>query len=367
MSVRRLAVLTSFSGQGGVEKMIVNLLSAMAERGQPVDLLAVRAGDIPRGRLPDTVRLVDLGVRHTGTALIPLVRYLKGQDPAALLCAKDRAIRIGVMARLISGARCRLLGRLGTNLSAALQSRGPAERWLRQFPMRRLYPLADGVVAVSEGVAEDTARTTGIPRERIGVIRNPVISARLHRLADAVVDHPWFAPGQPPVVLGAGRVTRQKGFPVLLRAFARVRRERNCRLLILGEGRERGPLLTLAAELGIGDDVDLPGFVVNPYGFMKRAAVFVLSSAWEGSPNVLTEALALGRPVVSTDCPSGPSELLAAGRFGSLVAVGDDEAMGAAISGILDGRVSFDDPVVAVRDYHADVSARRYLEALGLA
>lgn len=367
MSARRLAVLTSFSGRGGVERMILNLLTAMAELGHDVDLLAVRAGALPQGGVGPGVRVVDLGVTHTGTALGPLIRYLRRERPAALLCAKDRAIRVAVLGRLISGARCRLLGRLGTNLSAALESRRPAERWLRRVPMRLLYPLADGVVAVSEGVAEDTVRVTGIARERIRVIRNPVINDRLRELAAASVDHRWIGPGQPPVVLGAGRMTHQKGFPVLLRAFARVRRDRDCRLLILGEGRDRESLLAMAGELGVGADVDLPGFVANPYGYMARAALFVLSSAWEGSPNVLTEALALGLPVVSTDCPSGPSELLEDGRFGPLVPVGDHEAMAVAISGILDGRLTFDDPEEAVRDYRAEVSARRYLQALGLA
>ncbi|MGB5494721.1 MAG: glycosyltransferase, partial [Sedimenticolaceae bacterium] len=170
-----------------------------------------------------------------------------------------------------------------------------------------------------------------------------------------------------PVILGAGRLTEQKDFATLLRAFARMQALRPVRLVILGEGRLRGELERLADELGVGDRVALPGFTTNPYAWLARAALFVLSSAWEGSPNVLTEALALGVPSVATDCPSGPRELLAGGRYGALVAVGDPGGLAEAMLATLEAPLPAGQLRQAVSDYTAEAAALGYLGALGLA
>jgi glycosyltransferase involved in cell wall biosynthesis len=168
------------------------------------------------------------------------------------------------------------------------------------------------------------------------------------------------------VIVGAGRLQRQKDFPTLIRAFGLVRGEHPCRLIILGDGSGRSRLEGLAAELDLDADVDMPGFQANPYPFMARADLFVLSSAWEGSPNVLTEAMALGTPVVSTDCPSGPHELLDGGRFGPLVPVGDPQALARAMIETLEQPLPAHSLKSAVAEYNQDRSARRYLEAMGI-
>ena len=372
MSHGRLAVLISFSGEGGVERMVLNLVEGFAALERPVDLLTIRGDSAHLQALPPSVRRVDLGVRHSTTAVLPLHRYLRRERPAALLVAKDRAIRAAALARHLAGSSSgggnrpstRLIGRLGTNLSAALAGRSGLARELRLAPMRWIYPLVDHVVAVSAGVAEDTLRVTGLPPARVSVVRNPVITPRLPRLAAEPLDHPWLAAGEPPVVLGAGRLTEQKDFSTLLRAFAQLRASRRARLVILGEGRLRGRLQTLARELGVAEDLALPGFVANPYPWMQRAAVFALSSAWEGSPNVLTEAMALGTPVAATDCPSGPREVLADGRYGPLVPVGDWAALATGIVQALEQPVPAADLRAAVADYSQEASARRYLQLL---
>ncbi len=360
-----IAVFLSFSGQGGVERMVLNLVEGFAAAGHRIDLLAVRAGDMEQRAWPDAVRVRDLGVRHTALARPALTRYLREFQPCALFCAKDRAIRVAVRARARSGVPCTLVGRLGTNLSAALGGRGVLARWLRIAPMRRIYRQVDTVVAVSQGVAEDTARVTGLPPTRIRVVRNPVVTPRLRQQADQAPDHPWFAEGGKPVILGAGRLTEQKDFQTLIRAYAAVRKTRAARLVIIGEGRSRNDLERLSGLLGVHAAVDFPGHLDNPYALMARAAVFVLSSRWEGSPNVLTEALALGTPVVSTDCPSGPRELLDGGRYGELVPMGDVPAMAAAIGRVLDGARPAGSAADAVRDYTVEASVRGYLLALG--
>ncbi|WP_295402304.1 glycosyltransferase [uncultured Thiocystis sp.] len=359
-----IAVFASFSGSGGVERMLINLLRGFVDLGQPVDLVLVRADSPHLTRLPAQVNQIRLEADHTFLAIPALARYLRERRPAALLAAKDRAGRAAVLARALARTDTRILLRLGTNLSTAMAERTPPERWLRYAPIRLLYPRIDRIIAVSNGVADDTADIARIPRQRIGVIRNPVITPELETQAAASCPHPWLAPGQPPVILGAGRLQRQKDFPTLIRAFARLRETGDCRLLILGEGSGRAKLMALIAELELSDSVDLPGFQTNPYPFLARAGVFVLSSAWEGSPNVLTEAMALGVPVVATDCPSGPSELLDGGRYGPLVPVGDVEAMAEAMRTTLEHPLPSATLRGAVAEYEQSRSAERYLRAL---
>ncbi len=377
MSERRLAVLLSFSGAGGVERMVLNLLPWFVEQGVRVDLLAIRAHAAPSNAIPLNVRLIDLKAEHNMTAVPAIVAYLRGYEarrrrtaasdlpPLVMLAAKDRAIRAAVRARKRAGVDIRLVGRLGTNLSEALAHKHPLQRWFRCLPLQRAYGQVDHVVAVSEGVAEDTAKLTGLPRERISVIRNPVVTPRMQAQAQAPVPD-WFIAGGTPVILGAGRLTEQKDFATLLRAFAVVRSQRPARLVILGDGGKRAALTALAQELGMSADVSMPGHVDNPYAYMARARLFVLSSRWEGSPNVLTEALALGTPVVATDCPSGPREILRGGEVAPLVPVGDVQALARAMLGALDHPAPPELLRAATSEYTQAASGQRYLEILGL-
>jgi glycosyltransferase involved in cell wall biosynthesis len=260
----------------------------------------------------------------------------------------------------------RIVIRMDTHLSKALE-KSTAFRKLAYFlPMRWLYPKADAIAAVSAGVAEDTARITGMAPARITVIHNPVITPSLAQQAAMPVDHPFFSPKSQPVLVAAGRFTRQKDFPTLLQAFARVRSVRPCRLLILGDGPDRAALVTLAAELGIREAVAMPGFLQNPYAYIAKSDLFVLSSIWEGSPTVLTEALALGVPVVATDCPSGPQEITQGGRYGRLVPMENPEALATAILATLAEPPKPEQLRAAVADYTVAVSAEKHLRAMGL-
>jgi glycosyltransferase involved in cell wall biosynthesis len=229
--------------------------------------------------------------------------------------------------------------------------------------LRAFYPWAAHVVAVSRGAAEDLARTSGLPRDRVHVVYNPVITPGIMARARQSPDHPWFAPGQPPVILGVGRLTRQKDFATLIRAFAELRRCRAGRLMILGEGAERPRLEALAAELGVSAEVALPGFRDDATACMAGSALFVLSSAWEGLPTVLIEALAAGTRVVSTDCPSGPREILQEGRLGALVPVGDSAALARAMSDALD-RPRAAAPPDALARFTRDAAVDHYLSLI---
>lgn len=363
--MKRLGVLISFSGDGGVERMVTNLCAEFT-RYVHVDLLALKLDGGHASRISPNVNLIPLRARHAWTCVGEVVEYLRMYEPGALLVAKDRAGRAALRASARAVNPVPVYIRLGTNLSAALERRDAFSRWLRVAPMRHIYPKAAGVIAVSEGVREDTIKVTGLPPERVHVIRNPVITDRLAEQASEPATHDWLLRRPLPVIVGMGRLTAQKGFATLLRAFAAIQNGCPCRLVILGEGQDREALLALAAQLGVSERFLLPGFQKNPYAWIARADLFVLSSAWEGSPNALTEALALGVPCVSTDCPSGPSELLAHGKYGPLVPVGDWQAMAEAM------RTTLRDPLPesvlqeAVAEYRADLSARRYLQLMGL-
>jgi glycosyltransferase involved in cell wall biosynthesis len=362
----RLAILAATSGHSGVDRNLQHLVPAIAARGVRVDLLHIRNHGPHLDPLPAGVRSVELGAAHVNTSLPAVIRYLRREQPDALLSDKDRVNRLALWARRLSGAPTRVAVRLGIHVSENLATRGPLERLVQRTSIRRFYPWADAIIVPSRGVADDLAALGRLPRDRIQVLPNPVVTPELLARAQEPADHSWLAAGEPPLVLGVGELSARKDFATLVRAFARVRGQRPCRLLILGRGRQHDALLTLAAELGVAQDVALPGFVANPFAFMHRAAVFVLSSRVEGFGNVLVEALAAGAPAVATDCPSGPAEILAGGRYGALVPVGDAEAMAAAIDATIRQPLAAELRREAVQRFTVEASARAYLRALAL-
>lgn len=329
--LRDVAIFLPSLEGGGAERAMVTLANGFASRGQRVDLVLASAQGPYLAEVTADVRVVDLGTRGVVASLPGLVRYLRRERPYAMLSALNHANVIAVVARLLARTNTRLVISERSDVSRPLtQIKSLRARCVVPL-MKWSYRRSDAITAVSSGVADDLARTIGLSRNRIEVIYNPVVTASMLVQANAPVDHPWVRVGQPPLVLAAGRLTPQKDFPTLIQAFAKVRMQRECRLVILGEGELRESLQALIHRLGLDESVQMPGFSENPFAWMRRASVFVLSSAWEGLPNVLIQAMACGTRVVSTDCPSGPQEILEGGRWGPLVSVGDVEAMGNAI------------------------------------
>jgi len=364
----RISIFILTFGDGGVERMLVNLARGLSTRGEGVDFI-VKTGHAPYlDRLPSAVRLIEFGDCGKRERLRKLLDYLEENRPDVLISAKGKDDMIAMRAKGLTRVPTRFYLRPGTAVSERLRARSanPIKRWLTHRRMRWLYSRADGVIAVSEGVAEEIILATGIDGAKVCVVRNPNITPEFYDLARAPLDHPWFAPGEDPVLLGIGGLRLQKDFPTLLRAFALVNRQRPARLMILGQGHLRESLLALARELGVAQRVSLPGFVDNPYAYLSRAALFVLSSLWEGSPNVLTESLALGTPVVATDCRSGPREITRQGLYGPLVPVGDVAALAREILRILADPPDGEWLKEAVRDYTVERSTTAYLCAMGL-
>ncbi len=215
--------------------------------------------------------------------------------------------------------------------------RGYIQTKLRFMRCRILYPLASACVCISHGVADEMKSLNLIDTEKLHVIYNPVVTTELLRQAEAPIPHRWLTPGQPPVILGVGRLGDQKDFSTLIRAFAIVAEKREqVRLVILGEGRQRKMLEELIKTFNLSDRAILPGYDPNPYSWMSRAALFVMTSRFEGFGNVAAESLACGCNVVAADCRSGPSEILDGGRYGKLAKVGDPEDVARAIVEALD-------------------------------
>lgn len=349
---------------GGAERVFLDIASGIAGRGIPVELVVAKSEGALLDQVPGGVRLRKLGARRTASSVPALVRYLRHERPAALVTALAHANLMGVAAARIARTGTRVV--VTEHLPPSTWVDRPQRRDSRLIPrmMHTVYPRAGAIVAVSTGVADDLAERARIPRSSVRVIYNPVLVDRLQALAAEPLDHPWFAPGEPPVVLAVGRLTAQKDFSTLIRAVAAVRKGRPCRLIVLGEGEQRPALEALVSELGAGDDIALPGFVANPYPYFRGAAMLALSSRFEGLPTVLLEAVCLGLPVVATDCPSGPSEILDGGRHGRLVPVGDAGALAVAIDEMLER------PQPPGRDaaapYELDNVIDAYIDAMGL-
>jgi glycosyltransferase involved in cell wall biosynthesis len=354
--------LPSLAG-GGAERVAVDLATTLAAAGHRVELVLARREGPFLADVPATVPVVDLRASRIAASMPALARYLRQRRPQALLATLEHANVIALLAaRAAPGVRVVVREANTTPLDLGADgARGRVVGWL----MRRLYPRAHRVVAVSEGVARALRDGFGVPAAKVEVIGNPVVTPRVLAGAGRAPVHPWFHDGGPPVVLGVGRLAPQKGFDVLLRAFAAARRRHPCRLLILGEGELRPELEALAADLGVADAVALPGFDPDPFPALAAAGAFVLSSAWEGLPNALIQAMALGTPAVATDCPSGPSEVTDGGRLGWLVPVGDVGAMADAIVAALAGTRRPMDARWLAR-YAPEGIAARYERVLGL-
>jgi len=348
----------------------VHLLWALFDEGRTDELL--RHVPSPLKPMPVLVPTFHVGKKYFGALPMTILRLAKHLRKMTL----DSMLSIGysgnvpsILAKRLLRGRLPLVALEGIHLSAALHFSGDlgieAKLYLGLIKqlVKRFYPHADAVVACSKGVAEDLVQNMKVPRERVHVIYNPT-DPEIEAKAQEPVDHPWFKNSKIPVILCVARLDPQKDLPTLIRAFSIVRKERPAKLVILGEGSERAKLEALVKELGLDGDVWMPGFVDNPFKFMKRATVFALSSKFEGFGMVIAEALAVGTPVVSTDCPSGPAEILGGGKWGKLVPVGDHEKLAEAILETIENPPDREKLKERGRDFSLDRIGQQYLQLI---
>lgn len=364
-------VLPNLEG-GGVQRQMLNIASGLADAGVNVTLIIFQA----KGRraaplrpmVPSNARMIDFDQEIPRRGMMDLIRYLRKERPPVVMSGLEHVNVITLVARALCGSRTRVIATvhnmiskwgdmMGTSLYERLRGH------VHKTGIRITYPWADMLAPVSQGLADDVLRNAPAVRpERVRVTYNPLISEGLLQKSRCEPEHPWFQDGVP-IVLAVGRLNKQKNFANLISAFAATRKSVEARLLILGEGEDRAMLEQQVTELGLTDSVSMPGFLANPYACMARAHVLALSSDHEGLPSVLIEALACGTPVISTDCPSGPSEILQNGRYGVLVPVGDSAALSQALTANLSAPKS-PPPVESWQPYKRELIIQTWLDIL---
>lgn len=323
--IKHIAVFLPNLGGGGAERVALASAAHLTQRGHKADFVLMEAKGDLLPLVPDGVRIVDLKAHRIVAALLPLARYLREEQPDTLHAVMWPVTIIAIMAHRVARSGAKLV--VSDQVALSRQVSGGFQRRLLEWSTRLLYPLADVRVVCSKMAADDLAQLSGIARDRIEVIYNP-ISPPVRIASNAKAEALWK--GEGPRVITVGNLKEQKNHALLLSAFARLG-DRTARLMILGEGPLRPSLEELAAELGIAERVLFAGFTLDPWPYLASADLFVLSSDYEGFPLVLAEAMQAGLRVVSTDCVSGPAELLDGGCYGRLVPCGDADALARAI------------------------------------
>lgn len=345
--IKKIALFLPSLHGGGAERVMVALANGISSRGYKVDLVLFNAEGSYLKDVNASVNVVSLGVSRAIFGVLKLAKYLKGEKPTVLLSAMNYMNVVALLAREVALSDTKVIVSEHSTLSVAMVKSQFSIRIFLPRLMSFFYKKADVVVAVSEGVANDLATTIHFDSKKIEVIYNPVVSSEVIEQSKEAAGHPWMdAPGCQ-TVLSVGRFVPAKDFFTLIKAFnSLIKAGLDIRLVILGEGEQRKDLERLITQLNLNDKIILPGFVKNPFSWMRKASLFVLSSAWEGLPTALIEAMACGSRVVSTNCPSGPFEILEGGRWGHLVAVGDHVALAETMRAALNSHTA---PDVTIR------------------
>jgi glycosyltransferase involved in cell wall biosynthesis len=377
-----IAVLIIRLDSGGVEKVTQRLISGFLEAGHNVDVLTTsKSEDIPVGipsqaniiniagkiRLPGIPGLVSPRVWLGLTSVRPLASYLRRNSPDVLLATQSGLTAI--VSQMLARSNTRVVLRVAISQRASIDK--DPYKIAKLLPLTRKFTFkrATRVITNSTGVADEIEDSTGISRSKITVIQNPSADPEIFTQSRIAIDHPWLDDHDVPTAVAVGRLSAQKDYPTLLRAHAIVSESTPCKLVIVGEGEERENLTALAENLGTTDDIDFIGYSNNPWSYMSRASVYLLTSTWEGSPSSLIEAMALGIPSIATDSPGGSSEVLAKGKYGVLKPVGDSTGIAKAWMEILEkpelarSRVALG--ITESKNYSPNIVVARYLEVLG--
>ncbi len=366
MTCTHLIALTTPALDGGIGRNILNLAGALCGMGYKVHLLI----DKPKGpyleQLHPSVKVVPLPTSHPFTGTLAMGRYLWRHRPDAVLTPNVRHTALALNARRITAPATRIYVNIHNTYSKTFQNLSPQKKAKRLKKINTLYPRCDGIIPVSQGVAEDLCRFTNLSPALLTPIYNPVVSERLERLAVEPVTHPWFRGDEPPIILSVSRLEKAKNLTLLIEAYEKVRKQLHCRLAIIGSGSQHALLEAKVERSPYREEITLLGHQSNPYKYMKRSSLFVLSSLWEGFGNVLVEAMAVGTPVVSTDCPHGPREILENGRLGPLVPVGDSEALANGIRQALLSPLPAPTLKRSAERFRDTLITKRYLQLFGL-
>ena len=350
---------------GGAERVMLALANGLAEKDILVDLVLNKVDGSYLKDASEKINIVSLDSSRALLSILPLAKYLRKEKPDAILSAMNYVNIVTVMAHLASGSNTKVIVSEHNNLTESKKELSFIKGRILTSLMSWAYRKANGIVAVSNGVADALTNELKIDRNKITTIYNPIFSEDLIKRSQELILHPWINKTAPPLILGVGRLDPQKDFKTLIHAFKQVLEKKDCNLIILGEGELRPELEKLIKSLNLDDNVQLPGFVDNPYAWMSHADLFVLSSIREGFGNVIVEAMACGTPIVSTDCPSGPSEILEKGLWGDLVPPGNADLLAQAIINTVDNPIQ-KDITTRAKFFSADKAVNHYLDIFQL-
>ncbi len=361
-----LVTLTTPALDGGIGRNMVNLADAFHNLGCRVHLLI----DKPKGpyleQLHPSVKVIRLPTSHPVAGVPAMGRYLLQHKPDAILTPNVRHTALALRTRRLVRHPMRIYVNVHNTYSKTFRSLSLRKREKRIGKINTLYPRCNGIIPVSRGVADDLCALTKVPRQLMTTIYNPVVTRKLEEMATKAVDHPWLKDNERPIILGVSRLEKAKNLPLLISAFEQVRQQLPCRLMLIGDGTQYATIEARARASRFSGDITLTGHQVNPYNYMKNASLFVLSSSWEGFGNSLVEAMATGTPVVSTDCPSGPREILDNGRYGQLVPVGNETSLARAMLETLRSPLPGSVLKQAAERFRDTEIAKQYLQLFGL-
>ncbi len=364
--MKPLITLTAPEVGGGIGRNIINFANEFHSLGYRVHVVVDTMKGSYLDLLHQEIGIIHLKTSHIFWGLPYFGAYLLRNKPAVVITPVVRHTILALRSKFITASSTRIYATVHSSYSEAFKLLKSWKRSRRIAQLKKYYPRCEAVFTVSGGVAEDFSTYTGISKDHLITIHNPITTDDISVLAMEEVDHPWFQEGSPPVLLGVGRLTTPKNFPLLIEAFEIVRSKVKCRLVILGDGHLRDDLELRALSSPYRADISFPGHRINPFPFMRRAAVFAMSSSWEGFGNVLVEAMATGTPVVATDCPHGPREILEGGKYGPIVPPDDAQKLAEAIVGLLLDPTPRELLVEGSQRFNARAIAIRYIEALGL-
>ena len=316
-----IAVFLPSLSAGGAQRVMLTTATGLAERGYSVDLVVGNLSGQFESEIPESVSVIDLGARKLPKLsavgnLRPVREYLMNREPRVFISSMNHVNVVALVAWKTASTDSRII--VTEHNDPRALKRGSMKNRIVYSIASLVYPWSNSIVGVSDGVVGRLSDEVGIPEHELTRIYNPVVTADLIAESKQPCDHPW-TDDDVPVLLNVGRLTEQKNQDLLLRSFATLRSRRDARLIIVGKGERESELLALAEKLGVEEHVAIINWIDNLYALMANADTFVLSSRYEGLPTVLIEALACGCPVVSTDCPSGPREIIGEDEYGTLV------------------------------------------------
>jgi glycosyltransferase involved in cell wall biosynthesis len=357
---KKISIVLPHLQGGGVQRMRIHLANEFINKGFKVEFILFQECGELLDLVPNDAKIFDLNSDRLIKGLFPLVKYLNKQKPDAVLAAMWPLTVITILACFLCKTRPRVIISDHSTLSESSLYRKGINSFLIRITMILTYPFADQIIGVSDGVVEDLRKLTGLSLPQASTIYNPAAPSK-ETVNNYKRNANLWKNKKVKKIIAIGRLKPAKDYPTLIRAFDVVRRSINAELLILGKGPERKEIELLINELNLKEYVHLPGFKKHQFAYLKGADLFVLSSAWEGFGNVIVESLACGIPVVSTDCKSGPAEILQYGKYGRLVPVGDHKTLAYAILEELDKE--HDPEILKQRasDFTVDKIAAQYL------